>query len=183
MMSHASVLYRFRIDLSDIDRGVYELLDVRVAMHASETSDYLLTRVIAYALNIQDGLQFSPQGLGEPNDPAIQVRAADQSINLWIEIGNPSARRLHKASKGAKSVRVYTYKDPNALLRELAFEKMHRAEHIEIFALSPAFLAELGGQLVRDNKWVLVMNEGQILISIGDRSFDGVLTAHRLPAK
>ncbi|MES3037442.1 MAG: YaeQ family protein, partial [Bdellovibrionota bacterium] len=50
-MALPSTLYRFKIDLSDIERGVYEQLEFRVAQHPSESLVYLLTRVLAYVLN------------------------------------------------------------------------------------------------------------------------------------
>ena len=58
-MAHPSTLFRFRIDLTDIDRGVYRKLDFRIAMHPSESETFFVTRVLAYALNAQDDLQFS----------------------------------------------------------------------------------------------------------------------------
>ncbi|MGZ3712301.1 MAG: YaeQ family protein, partial [Bdellovibrionota bacterium] len=36
-MSVGTSLYRFQINLSDIDRGHYDQLDFRMAMHPSET--------------------------------------------------------------------------------------------------------------------------------------------------
>ncbi len=50
-MSQGTVLYRFRLHLSDVDRSVYEELDFRLALHPSESLAFLLTRMLAYALN------------------------------------------------------------------------------------------------------------------------------------
>ncbi|MBX3033253.1 MAG: YaeQ family protein, partial [Bdellovibrionaceae bacterium] len=125
-------LYRFKIDVSDIPRAVYESLDFRVAQHPSEALPYLLTRVLAYALNCGEGLEFSAQGLGDPDAPALRVNHVNGGTALWIEIGNPAARKLHKAAKAADVVKVYTYKDPAVLLREIAAEKVHRASELEI---------------------------------------------------
>ena len=97
-MAQPSTLFRFQIKLSDVDRGIYESLEVRVAMHPSESVPYLLTRVIAYALNYQEGLKLT-QGIGNPDDPALEVKDLTGAITVWIEVGNPSARRLHKAAK------------------------------------------------------------------------------------
>ena len=72
-MALTSTLYRFQIKLSDIDRNVYEEIELRVAMHPSESIPFLLTRVIAYALNLQEGLAFT-QGIGSPDEPTLQVR-------------------------------------------------------------------------------------------------------------
>ena len=46
-MAISSTLYRFQIELSDIDRGVYESLDWRVACHPSEDSERMVVRVLA----------------------------------------------------------------------------------------------------------------------------------------
>ena len=73
-MSTTTTLFRFRIDLSDVERGIYEALDFRVAMHPSESMPYLLTRTLAYCLNIQEGLEFSPSGLHDPDTPTLTAR-------------------------------------------------------------------------------------------------------------
>jgi len=166
-------LYRFKIDLSDVDRGVYESLDFRVAMHPSETEDYLLTRVIAYALNSTAGLEFAP-GLCVDDVPAISAP------ELWIEIGNPAARRVHKALKAARRVRIYTYKNPRNLVDELQREKIHRASELEIFALDAPFLSELAQELERDNRWSLVHQGGDLILSLGELTLTTTLSQYRL---
>ena len=47
-MSQSPTLYNFEIELSHVDRGVYQSLDFRVACQPSETPDFLLTRVLAW---------------------------------------------------------------------------------------------------------------------------------------
>lgn len=178
-MSKGSTLYRFKVSLSDIDRGVYEALDFRVAMHASESEAYLLTRVLAFILNFQDGLEFS-QGLAVPDDPAIRLLGDNGGFSLWIDIGNPAVKRLHKASKACRAVRVYTYKDPESLLKEAAGEAIHRAESIEIFSFEPKFLKELGAVLVRDNDWVVIQNDGELMITSGNETWNTRLGIHRI---
>lgn len=181
-MASPSTLYRFKIALSDIDRAVYESLDLRVAMHPSENEAYLLTRVLAYALNYESGLEFS-QGLCSPDDPAISLQDSRGGIAKWIDIGNPTARRLHKAAKAARSVRVYTYKDPEVLKREAQSEQIHRAEEVEIFSFTSPFLKELTALLKRENNWTLVHNDGELSIISGDENIMTTVGVHRLEAK
>lgn len=178
-MANPSTLYRFKISLSDIDRAVYETLNLRVAMHSSETANFLITRVIAFALNFDEGLEFSP-GLSTPDEPAIRIQDGGGQISLWIDIGNPTARRLNKASKAATKVRVYTYKDPEVLKREASDERIFGAGEIEIYALAPSFLNPLGKTLGRENTWTLIHNEGELTISVGEETFMGTLEQHRL---
>jgi uncharacterized protein YaeQ len=165
-------VYRFRIELSDVDRGVYETLDLRTALHASETHAYLITRVLAFALNMREGLAFSPGGLSDPDAPALLASDPQGGgVELWIEIGNPSARKLHKASKAARQVKVYTYKDPALLLKDIAPGEVHRAGEIEIVSFDPRFLERVAAALQKDNPWTLTVSEGVLFLGMpGGRS-------------
>lgn len=165
-MAQPSTLYRFRVDLSDVDRGVYDQLDFRTAMHPSESIPYLFTRAIAFALNSQEGLEFSPTGLGDPDAPAMSIHNAGSGrTSLWIEIGNPSPKKLHKAAKAAESVKVYTYKDPTLIIKECQGQGVYRAESIEIYSIDPQFLETIGAEIQREIKWSLLRHDGSLTIS------------------
>lgn len=179
-MALTVTLYRFQIELSDIPRGIYETLDFRVAQHPSEALPYMLTRVLAYALNTQEGLAFAPTGLHDPDAAAISIDSPNGGFELLIEIGSPSARKLHKATKTARNVKVYTYKNPESLMTDIRTEKVHRAEEIEVFSLAPAFLTQLGEVLKRDNRWAILFDDGTISVQVGDTSIAGELGMHRL---
>ncbi|MBO9666305.1 MAG: YaeQ family protein [Bdellovibrio sp.] len=165
------MLYRFQIELSDVDRGVYESLDFRVAQHPSETYPYMLSRVLAYCLAYQEGLEFTPGGLADPEAPALRKVGLHNSTDLWIEIGNPSARKLHKASKAAKEVRVFTYKNPEVLMTEIKNNEVHRAHELQIFAFDSKFMDSLGEQVEKNNRWSLLVQQNQMDLTIGEQSF------------
>jgi uncharacterized protein YaeQ len=174
-----ATLYRFRIDVSDVDRGVYESLDFRAALHPSEVPIYLVTRVLAFALNTQEGLEFSAGGLSDPDAPCLKVDDPQGGLKLWIEIGNPSARKLHKAAKASREVRVYTYKDPALILKDIAGEKVHEAERLMIFSFAPGFLERLVAGLEKDNAWSLLCSEGSLVVNFGSGEvLQGELLAH-----
>src|SRR3954463_7401554 len=99
-MAATATMYHLQIDLSDVDRAVYQALDLRVARHPSETMAYLLTRVIAYCLCYEDGIAFS-KGLSTTDEPAVWVKSGDGRLMFWIDVGAPAAERLHKASKAS----------------------------------------------------------------------------------
>jgi uncharacterized protein YaeQ len=107
-MALGATIYTFAIELADSDRAVYETLNLRVAQHPSETADYLLTRVVAYCLEYAEGIAFS-KGLSDPDDPAIAVRDLTGALQTWIDIGLPEPERLHRASKAAPRVAVYSH--------------------------------------------------------------------------
>ncbi|HXH74244.1 MAG TPA: YaeQ family protein [Bacteriovoracaceae bacterium] len=173
-----TTLYRFQIELSDIHRGIYETLDFRVAQHPSEHMPYLVTRVLAFVLNTQEGLAFSATGLHDPDAAAMSIPDSFGGHKLLIEIGSPSARKLHKATKVSKAVKVYTYKNPERLMSELRDEKVHRAQEIEFYSFTPEFLEELSLVLKRDNRWGVLFNDGRVSVQVGEQTVSGELSSH-----
>jgi uncharacterized protein YaeQ len=169
-----STIYAFDIRLADVDRGVYESLAFRVARHPSETEDYLVTRVLAYCLEYCEGIGFSG-GIAEPEEPAIAVRDLTGALRAWIDIGTPDAARLHKASKAAPRVAVYTHKDPAQLVRQLTGERIHRAEGLELYGIDRGLLAGLVGRLERRMGFDLSVTDRHLYVGLGGESLDGVI--------
>jgi uncharacterized protein YaeQ len=178
-MALTATMYHLRVDLSDVDRGVYEKLDLRLARHPSEAARYLFARVLAYCLLYQEGLAFT-RGLAASEEPAIWAKTPDGRLQLWVEVGAPSAERLHKASKAAERVVVFTQHDPAMVKRALAGRTIHRADRVEIYALEPALLDALEGATGRDTLWAVVHTGGELYITVGDKTFSGKVDAHTL---
>jgi len=176
-----ATIFQFDIELADADRGVYDTLAVRVAQHPSESPEYLVTRVLAYALEFAEGIGFS-RGVSEPEEPTIAIRDLTGAITTWIEIGAPDVARLHKASKAAPRVVVYTHKDPQQLLRNLAGERIHRAESIEIYAVDRALVRDLAARLDRRMAFSMLVAEQTVYVSIGDETLTGVIARVPFPA-
>jgi uncharacterized protein YaeQ len=172
-----ATLYRFTIDLSDVDRNLYQTLEFRAALHPSESLPFFVARVLAYCLNFQEGLEFSG-GISTPDDPALRVMGLTGGVDLWIDIGNPTAKRIHKASKAAKRVLIYTHKDGQKLVEDFKNEEVYRLEAIGIYGLDQRFLNGLGSSLNRENHWEITRNEGELYVGVGKETFQGKLIRH-----
>src|SRR5205809_3857566 len=136
-----STIYSVSVDLSDVDRGVYQSLALRLATHPSETMEYSGTRLLAYCLEYAEGIEMTA-GLSDGDEPAIVVRDLTGRVTAWIEVGLPDADRLHRASKLAARVAVYTHRDIRILLGQLAGRRIHRAEEIGIYTFSGTFIRD-----------------------------------------
>lgn len=178
-MALTATIHNFDIQLADIGRNVYEPLSLRVARHPSETEEYLLTRVIAYCLEYTEGIAFS-KGLTDPDEPPISVRDLTGALRVWIDIGAPDAARLHKASKAAPRVAVYTHKDPAQIVRLLAGQRIHRAAALELYAVDRALLAALAERLDRRMAFDLSVTEGQLYITLGGETLVGSVERHAI---
>jgi uncharacterized protein YaeQ len=175
-----ATVYHLQIELSDIDRGVYENLDLRIARHPSESMPYFLTRTIAYALLFEEGIAFSKGGLSSAEEPPLAVRDLEGNLRVLVEIGTPSADRLHKASKASPRVVVFTQHDPRLLIREAGTRAIHKADRIEVYALDPRFLDRLGAITDRNARWTLMRNDGHLYVTVGAETLSGTVTRHEL---
>ncbi len=168
------MLHRFEIALADVDRGVYTDLDLRVARHPSEDEPYLLTRVLAFALEHKEGLAFS-KGLSESDEPALWVKTGDGRVVEWIEVGAPAADRLHRAAKLAERVVVWCHRRPDMLQQRCAKEKVHKGESIVVVKVPSELLSALAMRLDRNNKWDLSRHEGRVTIVCGGEVIEAAL--------
>ena len=177
-MALTATIYTFDIQLSDTDRAVYETLSLRVACHPSETEESLLTRMLAYCLEYTEGIAFSA-GVSDGTEPAIAIKDLTGAWKAWIDVGYPDAARLHRASKLAPRVAVYIHKDPSILLRQLADERIHRREALELYEMDRPMLAQLAGRLGRRMALDLTIAERHLYLTIGDTTVTGEVV--RLP--
>jgi len=179
-MAVGATIYHLQIELSDVDRGVYEKLDLRLARHPSESMPYLLTRALAYALTYEEGISFSKGGLSSTDEPPLTVRDPQGNLRTWVEIGTPSAERMHKASKASPRVIVFTQHDPRLLVKEAGTREIHKVDRIEVYAFESSFLERLGGITDRNTCWTLLRNEGILYVTVGTETLSAEVTKHRL---
>jgi uncharacterized protein YaeQ len=178
-MALGATVYQFEIRLSNADRAVYETLSLKVARHPSEADEYLVARVLAYCLEHAEGIAFSKGGLSTPDEPPIAVRDLTGRLLSWVDIGLPDAARLHKASKAAPRVAVYTHRDPALLVRELDGARVHRADALEIYAFDRQQVAELARRLERRTQWDLSVTGGTLYATVGGETLEGELRTVR----
>jgi uncharacterized protein YaeQ len=178
-VAQTATIYTLTIDLADMDRGVYETLDLRIARHPSETAEYMLTRLLAYCLEYGEGIELT-DGVSSGDEPALLVRDLTGRVTAWIEVGMPDAARLHRGSKLAGRVAVYTHRDARQLLAQLAGAKIHRAEGIPIRVFDRRQIDEIAALIERRTSFSLSVTHGELFLSIGERNFTLPMVEHRL---
>jgi uncharacterized protein YaeQ len=171
-MAPNATIHHLEISLSDVDRNVYESLDLRVARHPSETMRWLLLRTLAYCLSYEDGIAFSKGGLSASDDPPIAIHDPTGILVAWIDVGSPSAERLHRASKAARRVAVFT-SDLAAVRREASARAIHKAEDVEVWCVSPKLLDELEKVIGKSAKLELLRTDGALYVTVGGATIEG----------
>ena len=179
-MALTATVYNLDTELADIDRGVYETLAIRMARQPSETAEYMLARYLAYCLEYAEGITFTEGVAAGGEEPAVMVRDLTGQVTAWIEVGMPSAERLHRGSKLAGRAAVYTHRDARKLVAELSSAKIHRAEDIPIFAFDRNFIETLAALLERRTELSLSVTEGELFVEIGAQNLHSSITRLRL---
>lgn len=180
-MALTATIYNFDVEFADTDRHVYETLALRVARHPSESEEFLVARVIAYLLEFTEGIEFSP-GVSTPDEPAIAVRDLTGTLQTWIDIGTPDAGRLHKASKLAARVVVYTHKDATQFLKQLAGKTIYSADTLELYAIDRALVSALVARLERRVAFTMSVSDRELYVSVGSDQITGSVVRLRRDA-
>ncbi|MFG6403457.1 MULTISPECIES: YaeQ family protein [unclassified Microbacterium] len=175
-MATGATMYTFEVQLADVDRSVYEQLTLRVARHPSETAQYMITRLLAYCLEYEEGIAFS-DGLSSTEEPAVIVRDLTGTILAWIEVGAPDAARLHYGSKSAERTVVYTHRDPAKVAAPWAGKRIHRSEDLVLRSFDPGFIDAVAAALDRRNTMTVSVTESQLYVELNGVTVDSAVHA------
>ncbi|CAG7603655.1 YaeQ family protein [Leucobacter soli] len=178
-MATGATIHTFDVQIADVDRGVYEDLSLRVARHPSETDAFMVTRLLAYCLEYEEGIAFGAGGISSTEEPAVLVRDLTDRVTAWIEIGAPDAQRLHFGSKLADRAAVYTHRDPAKLLAAWAGKGIHRAEDIVLRSFDPGFIDAVAAELARRSTMTVSVTEGQLYLEINGAALHTEIEEHR----
>jgi uncharacterized protein YaeQ len=179
-MASGATVYHFIIELSDVDRSTYASLDLRLARHPSENLRYLFTRTLAYCLSYEAGIAFSKGGLSESDDPPVAIWDDTGALRAWIDVGAPSAKRLHKATKAAPRVAVFTQVPLPQLIAEANSGPVHRLDEIEVWPLEAGFIERVSSQLERNTQLGLTRSDGTLYLTLGGETHETSLALARL---
>ena len=178
-MALTATLHQFTIELADVDRGVYETLELRVARQPSETVAFMVTRVLAYCLEYEEGIALT-EGVASGDEPAVLVRDLTGRVTHWIEVGMPDASRVHRGRKLAGRAAVYTHRHVRHVLSQLDGGRVHRAAEVPVYSFDEGFVERLAECIDRRTDLVLSVTDRQLFVSTGARTLTTAVHTHRI---
>jgi len=155
--------YKVEMNLTDMDRGVYESLRFTVARHPSETEERLGARLIAYALWYGEALSFG-RGLSDVDEPALWEKSLDDRVLHWIEVGQPDAERLTWCSRRAERVSLVAYGSLR-VWQQKVLEPSRSLKNLSVVALDQEALAALTANLPRSIEWSVMFSDGALFVT------------------
>lgn len=107
-MALKSTIYKFDLNIADLDRQYYAQHNLTVARHPSETDERVMVRLMAFTLYAHEALQFG-KGLSDDEEPDLWQKDLTGAIELWIDVGLPTEKEIRKACGRATQVAVVLY--------------------------------------------------------------------------
>ncbi|NRB37202.1 MAG: YaeQ family protein [Pseudomonadales bacterium] len=107
-MALKASIFKAAVNISDLNRELYQDFNLTLARHPSETDERMMMRLLAFVLNAAERLEFG-RGLSSDDEPDVWLKSLSGEIELWLDVGLPSYERCRKASGQSQSVKLYVY--------------------------------------------------------------------------
>lgn len=167
-MALGATIYKVQLYVADTDRQYYATHALTLARHPSETAKRVMVRLLAFALNAGEDLVFT-KGIANTDEPDLWQKDLTGSIDLWVEVGQPSETRLLKACGRAEHVVVYCYGGhASELWWQSAKGKLERARNLSIVCLPSDALDSLSEQLERNMSLHINIQDSELYIACDD---------------
>jgi uncharacterized protein YaeQ len=170
-MARSATIHRATLELSLVDRGVYASPTITVARHPSETLERMIVRLLAFGLAYEEGLEFG-RGLSTRDEPDLWRRAADGALLHWIDVGQPEARRLQKASRRSERVTVLAFGSGAERWRASQGGEWPSIASLGVAWIGPEAVAWLAAETDRQIRWSLTTSGGTLYVAAGTRSLE-----------
>ncbi|TWI58751.1 uncharacterized protein YaeQ [Pseudomonas duriflava] len=155
--------YKVELNLTDLDRSVYENLRFTVARHPSETEERLAVRILGYALWYGEHLSFG-RGLSDVDEPALWEKSLDDRVLHWIEVGQPDADRLVWCSRRTERVSLLAYGNMRVWQGKVV-DAVKMLKNLNIAAVPAEVLSVLATDLPRSISWSVMISEGTVFVT------------------
>jgi uncharacterized protein YaeQ len=171
-MALSATIYKFDIDLNDLDRNHYAFYSHHVALHPSETVERMVIRILAFCLNASETLTFT-KGLSTDSEPDLWQKNYSDDIELWIELGTPDDKRIKKACNQSDQVILYAYGGQGVDTWWNNFSKhAYKFENLAIYRIDLAMVEKFTQGLERTMALSCMIQDGQITLSANNEMYE-----------
>lgn len=169
-MALKATINKVSLSLSDMDNHKYQDYSFTVAQHPSETDQRMMLRILAFALNANEQLEFT-KGLCADDEPELWQKSLSDEIELWIELGLPDEKRIKKACNRAEQVLLYTYGEGDqSVWLDKNQNKLHNYSNLTCISIKANESQQLATLAARSMRFTVTIQDGQVWINSDDTS-------------
>lgn len=174
-MALKATIFKADLNIADMDRHYYADHSLTIARHPSETDERMMVRVLAYALNAQEGMAMT-RGLFEVDEPDLWVKDLTGQIKLWIDLGQPDEDRMRKACNRADRVIVICFQHNCPVWWRQIESKLSRLGNLTVLQLPSETAQALAALAERTMSLQCMVQDGDIWINTDTQSIPVKLT-------
>ena len=171
-MALKATIHKARLQLSDMDRGVYVERALTIARHPSETDERMMIRLLAYALHTpadeRDGALDFSKGLWDADEPDLWLKDLTGTIRHWIDVGQPDERRMLRAASRADRVTVIGYASSTPTWWKSVAGKLSRVRNVDVWQVPADESQALGVLAERTMQIDVLVQDGTASVGSGD---------------
>ena len=164
-MALKATIFKAELQVSDLDRNHFASHSLTLARHPSETDERMMVRLLAFALDADDALEFG-RGLSAEGEADLVKKDLTGAIDLWIDVGLPDEREIRKAAGRAREVKVYVYGGRGAAMwwgqNEAALQRL---AHVSVIEVPPEQSSSIKALAQRNMRLEFTIQEGQVWLS------------------
>jgi uncharacterized protein YaeQ len=166
-MAKNSTIYKANLSIADTERDYYSDHQLTLACHPSETTERMMMRILAFALNADE--QLAPAaGMSDADEPDLWLKDLTGAISLWIEVGQPDERRILKACGRADEVIIYTYATKPKLWLESVEAKIAKTKNLKIYSINSESCKALAALAERNMDLQIAIDHDEIWVRSGN---------------
>jgi len=171
-MALSATVFKAELNIANMDTHYYHSHNLVLARHPSETDERMMIRLLAFALNANEALQFT-KGLSTDDEPELWQKSLSDEIELWIELGQPDEKRIRKACGRSKQVIVYCYGGRGAeIWWDQNAKHLNRFSNLRIINLPKEATESLGSMSKRTMQLNISMQDGEVSFSDNEQNVD-----------
>jgi uncharacterized protein YaeQ len=170
-MALTATIFKVDLTISDMDRGYYATHALVLARHPSETDERMMVRLLAFALNADESLEFG-KGLSNEDEPALWRKDLTGLIEQWIDVGLPDEKAVRRACGRARQVLLCIYGRGAAKWWQDNGAAMARPDNLTIIDLPAEATQALAGLAERTMQLQCTVQDGTVWITNGDQTVE-----------
>lgn len=126
-------------------------------------------RVLTFVRHASDSLVFG-KGIGADDEPDVWQMDLTGAIQLWLEVGQPDAKRILKACGRSEQVAIYTYSSNSAIWWDQIGSRIDRAKNLTVINIPSATSSALAKMANRNMQLQATLQDGMMWVTSADET-------------
>ena len=170
-MALKATIFKVELIINDMDRDYYQTHQLRIARHPSESDERMMLRLIAFASYASEFLEFG-RGLSNDDEPDVWAKDLSGNIDVWIDLGQPSEKRINKACGRSARVVVVNYGGGGDIWWQQNQRGLERHANLSVFSIDPNKSRALAAMVTRNMQLQCSIQDQNIWIASAEQNVE-----------